>query len=190
MTSALNHNDYVAIQWGVVLVASLVAAVIDFRTRLIPNWLTFTLFFAGLAYSMWIGGVWGLAEAQAAGILLALPFLLLFVFARGGAGDAKLMGAIGVWLGIASGTIVLVAVAGAGIAVALTASLWRRSAGTVLRSACHIATSVALTVVTGNNPRALIEEHASVQHSRTIPYGVAIFIGVAAAALGVALWKA
>ena len=46
--------------------------------------------------------------------MLALPFVVLFVLASGGAGDAKMMGAIGTWLGVKGGAIALIAVLLAG----------------------------------------------------------------------------
>jgi prepilin peptidase CpaA len=76
-----------------------VGAVIDVRTRRIPNFLTFGGAGAALAYHTWAGGWAGLAgsaEGWAVGIALFLPMFLL----RGlGAGDVKLLGAVGAWLG-------------------------------------------------------------------------------------------
>ena len=105
----------VLLQWGVVIGASLVAAAFDLQTRRIPNALTMPLLLAGLIRAIWLGRLLGLADAAAACFLLAMPFVLLFVFAGGGAGDAKLMGAIGAWLGLAQGMRVLLCVAAAGI---------------------------------------------------------------------------
>jgi prepilin peptidase CpaA len=83
----------------VVLVMVGVAAVIDVRTRRIPNLLTFGGAAAALAYHTWAAGPSGLltaVEGWAAGVALFLPMFLL----RGlGAGDVKLLGAVGAWLG-------------------------------------------------------------------------------------------
>ena len=88
------------IQWGIVIGASLVAAVFDARRNRIPNVLTIPLLLLGVTSSIFFGGLSGLAQSVGACILLALPFVLLFIFANGGAGDAKLMGAIGAWIGL------------------------------------------------------------------------------------------
>jgi prepilin signal peptidase PulO-like enzyme (type II secretory pathway) len=85
-------------QWGVVFGTSLAAAIFDLRSKRIPNALTIPLLVAGLVWATWIGGLSGLGNAAAACFLLALPYVFLFLFAKGGAGDAKLMGAIGAWL--------------------------------------------------------------------------------------------
>lgn len=78
---------------------ALVAAVIDFRTRKIPNWLTVPLFFAGLVFQTVVGGWWGLLHGLAG---FGVGFGVLFVMwaiGGGGGGDVKFMGAAGAWLG-------------------------------------------------------------------------------------------
>jgi prepilin peptidase CpaA len=83
-----------------VLAAGLVAAVlIDVRSRRIPNWLTASMAGAGLL--MAAVGISGLTLGQAAlgcaaGLLLMLPG---HVIGATGAGDVKLMAAIGAILG-------------------------------------------------------------------------------------------
>src|SRR3990170_1960700 len=86
--------------WRVVLLALVgVSAVVDLRSRRIPNQLTFGGAAAGLAYQGWAGGLAGIGHGiggWAAGIALFLPMYLL----RGmGAGDVKLLGAGGAWFG-------------------------------------------------------------------------------------------
>ena len=76
----------------------LVASWTDVRSRRIPNWLTVGGLIAGLAVRAWMGpgsvvtGVLGVALAA----VLALPF-----FAAGalGGGDAKLLMAVGAFMG-------------------------------------------------------------------------------------------
>jgi prepilin peptidase CpaA len=83
----------------VVLGVVATAAVIDIRTRRIPNLLTFGAAAAAVAYHVWTTGLHGLAlsvAGWAVGIALFLPMFLL----KGmGAGDVKLLGAVGAWLG-------------------------------------------------------------------------------------------
>ena len=127
--------------WIVSVGASLAAVVFDLRTRRIPNLLTGPLALAGLAWAFWRGGPAGAGWALAAGVLLMLPFVVLFVFAGGGAGDAKLMAGLGIWLGVSSGLIVLAAVCLSGGVLALVLAVSRRqsarSAGTCWRSGCN-----------------------------------------------------
>ena len=65
------------LQWGVVLSAALAAAVMDVRTGRIPNRLTGPLLVAGLGWSVCVGVAPGLADALAACLLLACPYVLL-----------------------------------------------------------------------------------------------------------------
>src|SRR4051812_4578870 len=98
------------LHWAAVIGACLVAAAWDVRTGRIPNWLCAALFAGGLLASLIRGGSSGAADAACGCVLLAVPYILLFVFAGGGAGDAKLMGAVGMWLGLAGAVWVLLAV--------------------------------------------------------------------------------
>jgi prepilin peptidase CpaA len=85
--------------WMVVIGVTLVAAFVDFRTRKIPNWLTVPALFVGLALRTATTG-WPGAKASLEGAGLALILLLPLVLMRAlGAGDWKLMGAIGAFLG-------------------------------------------------------------------------------------------
>lgn len=82
-----------------VAVIAVAAAVSDLRSRRIPNALTVGGASLGLAWHLWLGG-WG--GAAHAGSGLAVGLVLFFpVFALGGmgAGDVKLLGAFGAWLG-------------------------------------------------------------------------------------------
>lgn len=72
-----------------------VATVTDLRARRIPNVLTFGTFALGFVLSTFLGGGDGLiSSAQGAGLALAM-FLPLYVLRGLGAGDVKLMAAIG-----------------------------------------------------------------------------------------------
>lgn len=80
-------------------IALILAAVIDVRESRIPNWLTFSLAGFGMVVHGWNQGFNGLilsVEGVAVGILC-----LIFFYIKGGmgAGDVKLLGAIGSVLG-------------------------------------------------------------------------------------------
>ena len=83
----------------ILFVLFVLTIIFDLRERRIPNWLTISFMFAGMAYHAVTGGLQGLIfsiEGLALGILL----LILFYAAGGmGAGDVKLMGAVGSLLG-------------------------------------------------------------------------------------------
>src|SRR5687768_15729252 len=102
------------INWAVVIAASCYATVIDVRCRRIPNQLTFPLFFAGLAWAVIHGGGSGFTDALGGMAIAGLPFFVLWMVGGGGAGDAKMMLAIGTWLGIQPALAAVLAVAIAG----------------------------------------------------------------------------
>ena len=105
--------------WGVVLIACVIGCVTDLRARRLPNILTLPLWLAGLVFATATGGVSGLGGAFTASVLLAIPYVILFVCAGGGAGDAKMMAALGAWLGLMPGLYTLVVIAFVGGAVGL-----------------------------------------------------------------------
>jgi prepilin peptidase CpaA len=76
-----------------------VAAVTDIRSRRIPNWLTYSAMLLGVGYHVMVNGANGFLFSTA-GLFLGLALLIVFYLAGGmGAGDVKLMGAVGALLG-------------------------------------------------------------------------------------------
>src|SRR5687767_8514122 len=84
----------------IALIAVLTTAIwTDLRSSLIPNWLTFSTMTLALAAHAWLGGTQE-ALFGFAGLATGLGlFLILYVFAGIGAGDVKLMGAVGAIVG-------------------------------------------------------------------------------------------
>jgi len=186
---SITHEDMSVFQWGVVIGASLVAAFGDVRDRRIPNALTFPLLVVGLIWAAWMGGFSGLAGAVGACFLLAVPYVFLFVFAGGGAGDAKLMGAIGAWLGFKQGMLVLLCVAVAGIVLAIVKAIAQRRLKFVLTSVFISCYTFVVCVAGGRRirPAERTDDNAGQFGGLVVPYGVAICAGVCAAAAIVGL---
>lgn len=122
--------------WVLALALTLSAAVLDWRWRRIPNWLTVPGLLLGVTthgvLSGWHGVLFGLEGAG-----LALVILLPLVLLRGlGAGDWKLMGAVGAFLGpllllfvllvsfLASGLMAVIQMMRAGRIVETFRNLW------------------------------------------------------------------
>jgi len=174
--------------WLVVLTAAAAGAVTDARERRLPNALTAPLFISGLVFAGMAGGVAGFGDSLLASMLLAAPYLVLFAVAAGGAGDAKMMAAVGAWLGVWHGLIALACVALAGGVMALaiaaatgrfllvTANLVRAASGAAALAHGQIRSSEL----------SMLGPKPSEMHR--FPYGVAIFAGVAIAFAGVQLW--
>jgi prepilin peptidase CpaA len=84
---------------GVAALVATGAALHDLKWRRIPNWLTGAALLSGLIVNVWLTGAGGLVTALT-GAALGLVLLLPFYAARGvGAGDVKLLAAIGALVG-------------------------------------------------------------------------------------------
>ena len=98
------HGEVWNLGWNSVLASSALGLAVwagwmDWRSRRIPNWLTVPALGAGLLVNA-LAGRWAGTKQALEGAGLGLAILLPFVLLRGlGAGDWKLMGALGAWLG-------------------------------------------------------------------------------------------
>ena len=174
----------VLFQWGVILTASLVAALWDIKSRRIPNILTLPLFAAGLLQAAMFSGWDGFKSAFLASVILALPYVVLFIFAGGGAGDAKLMAAAGAWLGLTSGIVALFFVSIFGIVIALLKAALKGKFFEVLNNIRAIIISFMVYVSTRGKVNTVADTANSGEGERlTVPYGPAIFAGLLCAAL-------
>jgi len=183
----ISDEKIAVIQWGVVIGASLLAAIFDLRTRRIPNAITGPLVLAGLVQATWIGGLAGLIDSVEACVVLALPYVVMFLFAHGGAGDAKFMGAVGAWLGLKQGVIALFCVAAAGVVIAVAKAIARKRLRFVLG---NIFVAVCTFLLTGHGAAQDKPDQAGSEQAGSfiVPYGVAIFAGVCAGGLFILLW--
>jgi prepilin peptidase CpaA len=156
-----------------VVAASGTAAAIDLRTGRIPNPLTATVAAAGLGLA-----VSGLSGQSVAGALTGafIGFVVMlpgYVFGGTGAGDVKLLAALGTWLGPAGVVMAFLygALAGGVLAIA-HAVRRRRLAATLTRTARLVAAQAG----------AKQEIDGSAAASR-FAYGPALAVGAIAAAL-------
>jgi prepilin peptidase CpaA len=84
---------------GMAVALALIAGWTDWRSRRIPNWLTVPGFLVGVSANVLISG-WAGLKTSLLGAGLGLLLLLPFVFLRSlGAGDWKLAGALGAFVG-------------------------------------------------------------------------------------------
>jgi prepilin peptidase CpaA len=128
-----------ALQISVAALVS-IACVSDVRTRRIPNALTFSAAIAGLIFHAATGGWTGAGWSVAGWLVGALLFFPIFALRGMGAGDVKLLAAVGAWLG--PGQIVLVALLTsiAGGAIGLGVALSHRYLKTAVRNVWTLLT--------------------------------------------------
>jgi prepilin peptidase CpaA len=170
--------------WGVVIGCCLAAAVMDLRSRRIPNVLTAPMFLAGLAWGLSTGGLSGLGDSFLAALALAIPYVVLFLIAGGGAADAKLMGAVGAWLGLHEGVIVLLCVCISGAVLGLGYAIFKGRAGPVISNLVLMAMALISLVVGRRSFREAASQFPDSKTMLSIPYGLAILTGVCIAAAG------
>ena len=81
------------------LIVGAAACVTDLHSRRIPNWLTFGAAAAALAMQYASDGSVGAQHAMSGWITGLFLFMPLFLLGGMGAGDVKLLAALGAWLG-------------------------------------------------------------------------------------------
>ena len=163
----------------VVLVALLIAAaVIDWRTYRIPNWLTVGGMAFGLLYNAAAHGLTaGLLPALGGlgiGLVLLLPLYALRVM---GAGDVKLMAMVGAFIG-SSGILyaVLFTFIAGGVA-ALAFGIYRRAVRRMAGNVVDIVRFMTFAAVAGFRPQPAVAGRTSIGK---LPYGISIAAGTMA----------
>jgi len=172
----IGHTPLGTVNWGwwIAFAAVFVASVIDWRSRRIPNWLTFSLAFSALVANVVVGG-WPGGLSSLVGLIVGLVFfLLLMLLGAMGPGDVKLMAALGALLGIVHVFWIglFTAVMGGVLAV-----LYSLSRGSLPRMAHRTWRLLKFIVFTGRMPKA---EELQASREDYMPYALAIALGVAA----------
>lgn len=162
--------------WVVALVFALAGGWMDWRTRRLPNWWTVSGFLVGLGVNaIWLG--WPGAKSALEGAGLGLLILFPFVWVRAmGAGDWKLMGALGALLGPRQLLLLLwVAAITAGV-MAVIEIVRRKRVRAALRNIGHILYGV---VTLGRHGGAGMEVSLDNPGATTVPFGVAVAVAMA-----------
>ena len=168
--------------WFSVIAVTLLAAWMDWRTRKIPNWLTVSGFLVGIAINSYIHG-WQGAKASLEGAGLALVLLLPLVMLRGlGAGDWKLMGAVGAFVGPVLFVFVLV---GSILVSGAMAMVVMARAGRVMSTLRNVVVLVQGFFSFGlrPNPKVSLDNPGLMK----LPFGVAVAVSTLLC-YGAALW--
>ena len=172
MALDLSRHDGPAVVLGGALVLAFIAAVTDFRSRRIPNWLTVPALVVGVTANSFFNG-WGGLKTSLLGTLVGLGVLLPFVLLRSlGAGDWKLAGALGAFTG--PGLLIdllLLSIFVAGM-MAVILIIYKGRVRETLRNIGHILICLVTFQLPGHrvsldNPEFL-----------KVPYGVALALSV------------
>jgi prepilin peptidase CpaA len=170
-----------------VCVASLIAAIavwFDCRERRIPNPLVFTGMTVGLIIGLLSGGIKGLGRSclgMIVGVgILFIPFSLGWI----GAGDAKLLGAIGALLGAKGVALSMLYGAITGGLMSAIVLLRHRRLGLFVVSCLACVAGLIGRVIPGTIGRSLRSlrqagvPHPMLNSGLAVPYSVAISIGM------------
>jgi prepilin peptidase CpaA len=158
--------------WMWAALPAVIAGYTDWRSRRIPNWLTVPGALLGLLLNSVAGG-WIGSRTSLLGLGLGLAILLPFVLVRAlGAGDWKLAGMLGAFLGPQRLISVLfwsIMVAGV---MAVVLIVWKRRVRQTLRNMWHLLAAYLTFHLPGRelsleNPGAL-----------KVPFGVAVAFAV------------
>ncbi|HYD95492.1 MAG TPA: A24 family peptidase [Noviherbaspirillum sp.] len=155
-----------------------IAAVSDYRSYRIPNWLTFGGAAFALLYSAYVPFVPGLGFLWAlGGLALGLVLLLpAYAFRVMGAGDVKLMAMCGAFLGVDHIIPAVLLSFIVGGAAAIGTALYRRALVRMASNVKDIGKIVMMSAATGVLPGGALKGIASVGK---LPYGVCIAAGTA-----------
>lgn len=131
------------------IVVAIGAAVCDLSTRRIPNVLTFGAALAALAVRSYMDGWSGMGSALAGWLVGIACFFPFFALGGMGAGDVKLLGALGAWLGPLPAVWVALYGSIAGGVIAIVVSMW---SGYLRRALTNLWSLVMFWRVVGIKP--------------------------------------
>lgn len=155
-----------------ILGIALLACVTDIRSRRIPNVLTFGAAIAALVYHTAFGGLAGLQSASLGWLAGAAAFMPFFLLGGMGAGDVKLLAALGAWLGPVGALWVALYASITGGVLAILVALGSGYLRTALSNVWNLLTFWALV-----GPRPMPELTLERGKGPRLAYAVPIFVG-------------
>jgi prepilin peptidase CpaA len=167
------HWIVVVVCWSL-SITLIVAAFIDGYKLKVPNWLTFPLVISGWVSSVVLFGWSGLLCSllgTAVGLGLLLP---AYAIGGMGAGDVKLFGGVGAWIGVAHTFWAFVVAVLVGAAIALGMVIYRRK----WRHHQNLFVMLLSEILVIRDPGQLSALAAERKSSMLLlPYGIPIAIG-------------
>jgi prepilin peptidase CpaA len=151
---------------------ALVGAATDIKSRRIPNWITGPAILLGLLLHASLDGWHGLLNSFAAGLICGIIFLVFYLAGGMGAGDVKLITAVGCIVGLSNIAYLLVLTSLAGGAMGIAFALMR---GRLKEIVMNVRTIASHHKDEGLTPHP--ELNVLNANSLRLPYGVAIAAG-------------
>jgi len=154
------------------------AALVDLRSRLIPNWLTFTLILSGIIVNFSFAGPITAGQAFLGFLVgFGLP-LALFILGAIGGGDVKLLAGVGAWMGPEVVVRVFAIAALVGAIIVLFQAIYQGRGRVLMRNSAVLAVNMAHMGDVGlDHVRATGQSSRSVE--RPLPYAVPVLIAMA-----------
>jgi len=150
-------------------VCALIGSVTDVRNRRIPNLITVPAFFFGLLLHLFLGGWKQMLTSLAAGLICGVIFLVFYIAGGMGAGDVKLITAVGAIAGLSHIAYILALTAITGGVMAIVLALARGKLKQTLTNVGEIA---------AHHTQAGLQPHPdlNVKNVKTLrlPYALAI----------------
>jgi len=156
------------------LVCALTGSVFDVRSRRIPNFITLPGILFGLLLHFSLGGWRQLGLSALAGLICGLVFVVFWLAGGMGAGDVKLMTAVGAIAGLRLTGYLLIMTALAGGVMALGLALWR---GRLKETVMNVGALALHHRMEGLSPHPQL----NLANARTLrlPYALAVAAGTA-----------
>lgn len=168
----------------VLVVMLLAASYFDIKEKRIPNFITFTGVILGMIIAIISGGFEGLQFSLIGFLFGIAAFFIPFAFNMMGAGDVKLMGAIGALMGWKFSLSVIVYAAIAGGIIAVVIAIWNKRLVTIIMASLGMLLNPLLVYFykISLNTRIMkiktfFDSYKLDNKKKYIPYGVAIAIG-------------
>ncbi|MBN9662703.1 MAG: prepilin peptidase [Acidobacteria bacterium] len=169
----------------VLLMTVAIAAFFDIRNRKIPNPVAVAGAFCGVAANGYLGGVQGLKTSVIGFVVAFGVYFLLYVLHAMGAGDVKLMGAVGAILGLRAWIPVLLATMILGAVFALVLALSKGRLRSTLWNVGYLARELAAFRAPWMTHKQLdVKQEGTLR----LPHGASIAAGVVVVLAGMHGW--
>ena len=166
------------------LITVVAGSITDFTIHRLPNILTVSSSLFGLILQLWLYGLNGLFNGLSGGFSAMILFFPFYIVRWMGAGDVKLLIAVGVYLGWPMALLADAWTLGVGAIVALGLLIWRGGLASYFRRYGSMAKCLIFT-----GQFAYIPPQPGETATERFPYAFAIALGTVFALFGAKEWE-